>query len=183
MRRISAIAIGLVIIIVAATATVVVYTRMLSARATTVRIEPESVGQLSVGDTFTVNVTVENCADVYGVQGDIRYDPEVLDVINTSEGSFARSTGIALLVFTNQTTVNTTIPLLARVFFVGTSVRAANGSGVLLTITFHVIADGSSKLQIFPYPGGGVLVGTYLMRQDLTEIIPELHDSSYAGPP
>ncbi|MGD0979132.1 MAG: cohesin domain-containing protein [Candidatus Bathyarchaeia archaeon] len=187
MRRISVLAIGLVIIIVAAATIVVVYTRMSSARVTTVRIEPESVGQLSVDDTFTVNVTVENCADIYAVQCDVRYDPEVLNAINVSEGSFLRSAGLTTFLSTPNETLNTTSSLSARVFFVdtksGLSLPDASGNGVLLTITFQVIAGGSSELQVFPYPGGDAAVGTYFMRRDKTEIIPELHDSSYAGPP
>jgi hypothetical protein len=187
MRRISVMAIGLVIIVVAVATIVVVYTRMSSAGVTTVRIEPESVGQLSVRSTFTVNVTVENCVDIYAVQCDIRYDPAVLNAINVSEGSFLRSNGITTFLSTPNQTLNTTSPLSTRVFFVdtksGLSLPDASGNGVLLTITFQVISDGSSKLQIFPYPGSGAAVGTYFLRRDKTEIIPELHDSSYAGPP
>ena len=114
MRRISVLAIGLVIIIVAAATIVIVYTTMSSARATTVRIEPESVGQLSVGDTFTVNVTVENCADIYAMQCDIRYDPEVLNAVNVSEGYFLRSAGITTFLSTPNQTLNTTSSLSDR---------------------------------------------------------------------
>jgi hypothetical protein len=185
MNRKSVTAIGLLIVIIVVAAIVVAFTRMSgtpNVQPTAIRIEPENVGKLAVNSTFTVNVTVENCVDIYAVQVDIRYDPQVLNATIVSEGPFLPSTGPTSPINTFNQTVSTK-PLSARVFFVdlktGQSLPDANGNGILFTITFQVLTEGSSQLQIYPYPGSGVTVGTYFMKRDNTEIIPELHGSSY----
>ena len=184
MRRSYVVALALAIAIIVAATIFFVYPR---GPSMTVSIEPENVGQLNVGDTFTVNVTVENGVNIYAVQGDIRFDPRILNVTQVLEGAFLGSAGNTAFMSTLGQTLNTTDPLSARVFFVesktGTSLPDASGSGVLATITFQVISNGASKLQVFPYPGGNVGVGTYFRRRDNTEVIPALQEGSYGGPP
>jgi len=144
-------------------------------------IEPASVEKLAILQTFTVNVTVENCVDIYALQVDIRYDPQVLNVTSISAGTFLSSTGPTYHSETAQL-LNVTPPT-ARVFFaetkLGESLPDASGNGTLLTITFQVLSQGSTQIQFFSYPGGGVSVGTYFEKRDLTVVLPALHSGSY----
>lgn len=185
MRRRYAIVIGLVLLVIVATVIVLAFIGNTKTPATeltpTIMIEPESIGHLAVNSTFTVNVTVQNCTNIYAVQVDIRYDPQVLNVTSILEGTFLSSTGPT---YHNETAqlLNATPPT-ARVFFVDTKLTDilpdASGNGTLLTITFQVLSPGSTQIQFFLYPGGGVSVGTLFEKRDLTEIRPELQNGSY----
>jgi hypothetical protein len=186
MKRRYIIAIGLVLLIIVATVIVLAFTWNTKTPATeltpTIMIEPENVGGLAVNNTFTVNVTVQNCTDIYAVQVDIRYDPQVLNVTSISEGTFLGSTGPT---YHNETAqlLNATPPT-ARVFFIdtklGDTLPDASGNGTLFTITFQVLSQGSTQIQFFSYPGGGVSAGTYFEKRDLIEIRPELQNGSYS---
>lgn len=154
-----------------------------------IRIEPENVGRLTVGDTFAVNVTVENCVNVFAVQVDIRYDPTVLNVTNIVEGPFLPSFRTTMLVRNTTATNNDTPPRSAGVYFADSLTgygngKDANGNGVLITITFKVVGGGSTELQFFPYnSGGNTPEGTYFEDRNANDIIPELHNGSYGGSP
>jgi len=171
---------GLVLLIIVATIIILAFVRL---PTTAIRIEPESVGKLAVGDTFTVNVTVENCVNVYAVQVDIRYDPQVLNVTNILEGSFLPSTGPTIIVKSNASQTTGAKPLTAQVLFVdtklGTDTPDANGNGVLFIVTFKVLSDGSSQFQFFPHPPN-TNDGTFFENGNNAEIIPELHNGSYS---
>jgi hypothetical protein len=177
--------IGLVLLVIVATLIILAFTRNNNTPITeptpVIIIEPGNVGHLAVNDTFAVNVTVQNCTDIYAVQVDIRYDPRVLNVTNISEGTFLSSTGPT---FHNETAqLLNTIPLTARIFFVDTKISTnlpdASGNGTLFAITFRVLSEGSTQINFISYPGGNVSVGTYFEKRDLTVIIPEFNDGSY----
>ena len=192
MRRTSVIAIGLVILIIAAVVIIVAYTSMTGTPnpepSPIIRVEPENVTNLVVNSTLTANVTVENCVKVYAVQVDIRFDPDVLNVTYISEGPFLPSAGPTMVLHANASSNNDTQPLTAGAYFVDThiggNVTGTSGNGTLFTITFQVLSEGSTQLQFFPYErGSGSIEGTYFIRvnqdQTQTEITPELHNGSY----
>jgi hypothetical protein len=184
MNRRSLIAIGLTLLIISAIIMAFELESMPRTPKTAIRIKPESIARLTLNETFTVNVTVENCVDVYAVQVDIRYDPRVLNATNIVEGPFLRSAGPTILLM-NISEILSTNPPTARVFFVetksGEKLPDANGAGTLLTITFQVLSDNSTQLGVFPYaPASGLSEGTYFMKRDHTEIIPELHNGQYS---
>lgn len=149
-----------------------------------IRIDPTQTKNLSVGETFTINVTVENCVKVLAVQVDLRYDPIVLRMLNILEGPFLPSGGETFVI--NETRVyEDAEPPYGQVYYVSTilgEVPGVNGSGVLFTVTFEVRSDGSSHLELFEYPGGGVSIGTYFMDPELHEIIPDLYNGFYGTP-
>jgi hypothetical protein len=192
MRRTSIIAIGLVILIIAAVVIVLAYTSMSGTPkpelTPIIRVEPENVTNLVVNSTFTVNVTVENCVNIYAVQVDVRFDPRILNVTAISEGAFLRSSGNTFVAVANTSTNNDTPPLTAGAYFsdthIGENVAGTSGNGTLCTITFQVLSEGFTELQFFPYnPKIIYIEGTYFIRvnQDhsQTNIIPELHNGSY----
>lgn len=161
-----------------------------SSPAPIISIEPRHVKKLNVGETFTVNVTLRGVSEaqkIFAVQVDIRYNPDVLNATKIIEGPFLNSYGQKLtLVLFNESRVYYEVEHpYAQVYFVASLTGddpGAYGSGVLFTITFEVIGDGSSVLHFYPYPGGGVGDGTYFLDRDLNEIVPILEDGYYGSP-
>jgi len=156
-----------------------------SAPDPTISIEPRQTRKLSVGETFTVNVTVKNCQNVYAVQVDIRFDPYVLDAIKIIEGPFLKSAGDTFVLFNESRVNEEATPPYGQVYFVATllgDAPGASGSGVLFNITFQVLAEGSSILHFYEYPGGGSFDGTYFMDRGLNEIYLTLEDGFYGTP-
>lgn len=178
---------GVAIIIIVATASILAYI-LLQPPALTIRIEPSSIGKLAVGSTFTVNVIVENAVNVSGMQLDIRYNPDVLNATDASEGPFFPSSTGQITVFrcNPRQDLNATPPVWRVICFDVVANHNVSGNGTLLSITFMVLSDGSSSIELYPYPGGGVTVGSYLDRASAsltgtaTEFIPVLHSGSYA---
>lgn len=186
MRRNHVVIVAIIIILlVAAVGAILVLTPR--SNPPVVSIEPENVARLSFGDTFTVNVTIENSASIFAVQVDLRYDPTVLNATNIVEGPFLPSVRLTLLV-KNATATNTdTPPRTTGVYFVDSLIGLgngtdANGNGVLITITFKVVGGGPTELQLFPYNrAANTPEGTYFEDRNSNEIIPELHNGSYGG--
>ncbi|HVP17118.1 MAG TPA: cohesin domain-containing protein [candidate division Zixibacteria bacterium] len=174
----------LIVLISAVTAILAVTLR---SAPTVIRVEPENEGKLAVGDTFVVNVTVENCVNVIGVQVDLRYDPTVLNATNIVEGPFLPSFRQTMPLI-DRSSNNDTLPRSAGVYLAD-SLRGsgngtdANGKGVLLTVTFKVVGQGSTELQLFSYDPtkASSIEGTYLENRNLNNILPELHNGSYGG--
>jgi hypothetical protein len=51
-----------------------------------IRFDPASA-QVAVGDTFSIDVRVENIANLYGVETTIRFDPAILEVVDADAGT------------------------------------------------------------------------------------------------
>jgi len=151
-----------------------------------IKIEPLQTLKLSVDETFTINVTVENCVNVYAVQVEIRYDPYVLDAINVLEGPFLPSVGVTLLALNETNLYLEAEPPYGQIYYTasltGWEVLGASGSGVLFTVTFRVLSDGSSHIRFKEYPGGGSGTGTYFMKINYDEIQVTLQHGFYGTP-
>jgi len=155
---------------------------------TTIRIVPEQTEKLTIGETFTVNVVVEHALNVYAVQVELHYDPDVLAAINLLEGPFLKSFGQTLVALNESTIIfdEDTDLSYGRVYYVASLTGdnpGAYGNDVLFTVTFEVISEGSSTLHLIEYPGDGSGVGTYFMKWNYEEIIPEMHDAYYGPNP
>jgi hypothetical protein len=161
---------------------------------TAIRILPVQNGKLPVGETFTVNVSVENCVDVYAVQVDIHYDPAVLQVVDISPGSLSQ---LPLLVSKESNIFDEGLnwtyngPTYGQIYYVASAsgdVRGIEGGALLFTVNFAVLSDGSSPLQLIRYGGRSVsYVGTYFMTTKIVdgyfvEIVPELYSANYGQP-
>lgn len=155
---------------------------------TEIRILPMQNENLPLGETFTVNVSVENCVDVYAVQVEIHYDPAALRVVDISP----ESESLLPLLVKNES--NTFDPILnltyngdpyGQIYYVASASGdgpSINGGALLFTVTFDVISDGSSYIQLVQYPGGNSGVGTYFMTQHFVEIVPQLYSATYGQP-
>jgi hypothetical protein len=110
-----------------------------------IAIEPAEVLDVSAGETFKVNLTVTNVANLYGWQVNITFNPGVLNVASTDEGPFLKQV--------NETVVMKRVSndggflLLSSSFTVPFPTQGATGSGLLATVTFTVTGQGASSLD------------------------------------
>lgn len=152
---------------------------------TGVRILPAQTANLAVGDSFNVNVSVENCTDVYAVQVDIHYDPTVLEAVSVTPGSaysFPLMVANESNIFDEELNMTYNGPTYGQVYYVASAcgdVSGINGEALLFTATFKVVSDGSSSIQLIQYPGGGSGIGTYFVTPQLVEVVSQLYSANY----
>jgi hypothetical protein len=152
---------------------------------TAIRALPNQTGNLAVGESFSLNVSIENCVDVYAVQVDIHYDPTVLELVNISPASVFSFPFIIRnesKIFDEELNMTYNGPTYGQIYYVATrsgDIPGINGGTLLFTVDFSVLSDGSSPIQLIHYPGRGSSVGTYFMTPHLVETVPELYSATY----
>jgi LysM repeat protein len=113
-----------------------------------IRLEPATL-QLNVGDTTNVEVRIDNVTNLVGAEIQLQFNSAVLQVQDADPGkegtqiqpgSFPPPNFVALNVVTN------TIGLIQYALIQVPVVQPVSGSGLLATITFQAIAQGSSDL-------------------------------------
>lgn len=162
---------------------------------TAIRILPAQTGNLALGDSFSVNVSAENCTDVYAVQVDIHYDPTVLEPVDITPASVFQFPFIIendSNIYDEYSNLTYNGPTYGQVYYVATralpSVTGIDGEALLFTVTFQVISDGSSSIQLIHYPGVGNITGTYFMTTQpssetgYVEVVPQLYSANYGQP-
>jgi len=122
---------------------------------TVVRIEPYS-SYADMGETFTVNVTVVDVENLYGVEMALYWNSSILEATNV-DVRVAKSDGV--LYSPIFPTEDTLIQKEGKYLYAATSTNPApsfNGSGNIVRITFEVIGFGNSTLnlesQLYDYP-------------------------------
>jgi parallel beta-helix repeat protein len=106
-----------------------------------------------IGETFTVNLTVNNIiaenhfTGLYSWQVHLIFDPDVLEVVNVSEGSFLKSAGRTLWL---PTRINNTDGFIfaGATLFPPFPSSGAIGNGTLASIDFLAIAKRACLLHI-----------------------------------
>lgn len=134
----------LAILIFAAFISVSVCPPILGAPEAKVSVDPARI-EVKVNQTFTVNI---NVADVYKLKGfDFRlsYSTTILELKKVEEGPFLKSVGNTFVI---NLTTNGLVWLAVVVYDLQGVDVAANGSGVLATITFKAIAVGECVLDL-----------------------------------
>ncbi|MGB8779238.1 MAG: hypothetical protein WCD81_01145 [Candidatus Bathyarchaeia archaeon] len=111
-------------------------------------ISPSSIidSSLVPTSTFSVNVTISNATDLNRWSMSIYYNNTMLGVANSVEGSFMNSVGTTT--FASNTTQDfnaTNGKLMLSCNFTSGSV-GASGKGTIATITFQVLANGSTPI-------------------------------------
>jgi hypothetical protein len=153
--------------------------------APSIRIEPEETPMLDVGEQFTINVTVKNCVDVFAAQVWFRYDPMILNVTNIPEGPFLSSVTQTLIVQNKTDLYLDAEPPTAIIKFANSMASSepigASGSGLLLSVTFEVISEGSSQFQFITHKPN-TNDGTFFYDFYFNEIIPDVLDAFYSSP-
>ena len=98
----------------------------------------------SVGETFAVQVKIDNGSDIFAVPFDIRYDPAILEVVGLYESTYLKKGGgqTTFLTSINRDKGNITVGL-TRLGRIG----GVSGSGTLMSVTFRALKRGSAFLS------------------------------------
>lgn len=129
--------------------------------STTIYVDPPTLVEPSSA-SFTVGISIENVTGLYAWQARLKWDPQLLDFVDVTEGDFLETgnllTGYILM---NQSE--------GWIFVFGVSpVRAGvNGSGTLAKVTFRGASPGECVLdlyntKLFNSAGDGVPTPPYL---------------------
>ena len=118
----------------------------LPAEATNLFIDP-SPKTVTEGETFTIDIRIDEVADLYAFQFDLGFDPGILSANGIAEGAFLLSGGPTL--FIPGTIDNTAGTILETANALNGAVPGVDGSGVLATMSFIALASGSSSINLF----------------------------------
>ena len=114
---------------------------------TVLRVTPPDV-QLSAGDTFTVEVEIENVTDMGGIALELTFDPAVIEVVDSDTGV----SGVQILPgecpLPDLVLVNEADNGAGTVNYDAVSVSGScSGTGVVLRIPVRAIASGTSPIH------------------------------------
>lgn len=112
------------------------------ATATLVWIDPATQA-VEVGASPTIDVRIDDVTDLGSYEWQITYDPAVLDFVDVVDGPFLGSTGRS--VFCPGAILDVGSVRFGCVTS-GTTPAPPSGSGVLSTVTFSALAEGTSAL-------------------------------------
>ncbi|MGA3191841.1 MAG: dockerin type I domain-containing protein [Candidatus Bathyarchaeia archaeon] len=118
----------------------------ISAASTEVDLDP-LVSTVKVGDMFSVNVNVTNVVNLTAWQLNIYYLNAVINCTNVAEGPFLKAGGGT---YFGQNITNNYNSTYGRILAYSTllGMTSANGGGVILTVTFNAVSEGSTALGL-----------------------------------
>jgi len=129
------------------------------------------VSNVQSGGTFTVNVTITDVSELYGWQVNVTFNPQVLNVEHTLEGTFLNQVNETIFIMRIDNAVG--YVLVSGLFEQHEGgvypLHGASGSGLLCNITFSVKGSGSSSMQFAKKNAPG---GTYLRSLSASVIAP-----------
>lgn len=103
--------------------------------------------EVNRGDTVLVNVVAQDVSDVFGVQFSVRYDPAVLEFVSADEGSFLGRSGADETMYLASVLSRAEQGLVKDFVLVKLGDEGTSGSGVVSTLTFRSIGEGSTSLE------------------------------------
>lgn len=121
-----------------------------TASGTVVKVEPQ-ISFARVGETFTVNITVTNVENLYGVEVTLYWNPSILKLVNVDVQLDAEDHPHGVLHKPISTYKNETSQEQGKYIVAGSSTAPApsfNGSGNIVRVTFNVTNVGSSRLSL-----------------------------------
>jgi hypothetical protein len=126
------------------------------APAATISVQPIGNSGLTLGQTFSINITVSNVTDCYAWQAFLYYQSAVLNGTvdqngnpELQEGPFLSSGGSTFFVLSNFTDYyNATYGVIGVADTLVGPVAGVSGSGTLATINFTAVGSGSSVLDL-----------------------------------
>jgi hypothetical protein len=115
-----------------------------SRTGTVVYIDQELKTVKSVGETFTVQVRIDNGSNVFAIPFDINYDPNILEVTGLREGAYLKKGG-------GQTTFLNSIDKAGGKITVGLTrlgrIGGVSGSGAVMSVDFKALRRGTASLS------------------------------------
>ncbi len=159
---------------------------------TTVRAAA-SASQPKIGDTLTVNITISNVQNLYGVDVSLSWNPDVLNLITAQSmlGVEAHSGGVLHESGTDTIMVaqDSASQQAGEYTLTATSVGSApafSGSGTIATVTFNVTAAGSTDLtltsELADHPTSGQssnLIDHTDTADNVTTVVPEFSSIAF----
>ncbi|MGA3193022.1 MAG: cohesin domain-containing protein [Candidatus Bathyarchaeia archaeon] len=112
----------------------------------TVAVSPPSINA-NVGQNFSVNVTVANASDPYGVYGwefTLNWTASLLDLVDVTEGPFLKAGGPTFFTYNNSTEGHVIVDCTLE-----GPIQGVSGDGILATLTFNVKGAGQSSLDLY----------------------------------
>ena len=114
-------------------------------RAATIVVDPPNPkSPLAVGDVFSQSVEIQGATDLASWQMDVAFNPEVLAVVDISEGDFLEQDGEDALFFNEHSPGKIAI----RQTRLGAPLSGVSGSGVLVVFTFRFVASSEALLGL-----------------------------------
>ena len=101
---------------------------------------------IHLGDTFTVQVGIENVVDLAGWQFDIAFDPVVLEVLEVKEGDFLKQEGVTT--FFQKGVINNRSGRITGFSSTRLSEGGVSGMGDMLSVSFKAKAEGKTQLTL-----------------------------------
>lgn len=136
-RKNFSVRIYLSLIIIAAS---LIGTPALAQSTTVVRVDP-STALAQVNDRVNLSVKVDNIVSLTAIELHLSFDPNILEVLEVTNGGFVAADFVAQNVFDNAAgTIDYAVAQMNR--------DAAQGNGTLLNIAFRAKANGSSTLTL-----------------------------------
>jgi hypothetical protein len=118
-------------------------------------LQPSSASA-TVGDVVSFDIVISAVEDLYGFQFDLGFDPDIVEALSITEGSFLGTGGTTFFLPGGIDNLGGVLSFTAS-SLIGEIVGAAGG-GTLATVTFSAVAAGTSLLNIF----NGVLLDSSL---------------------
>ena len=115
----------------------------------TLRLDPATVDMCTVGETFDVQVMIDNVTDLGGFQFRIDYDTSIVTVADAGDvsfGPFLGSTGRTASAL--PATIDNSAGTIDYGAFSFGNPAGPNGTGLLATITFTVQSQASGTLDL-----------------------------------
>ena len=113
-----------------------------------------TINPVSVGDTFTLDLIIEDVVDLAGWQLDIEFNSAVLSAISVSEGNFLSKEGGQTFFKAGDINNDAGTITAASAAFLG--LRGISGTGVLLSVTFETKAAGEGQIKLHNLELGSV---------------------------
>ena len=136
-----------------------------------------------VGETFTVNITLSNVQNLYGLDVTLNWNATVLQVVNSTSLLGVESHSDGVLHEPVSIVENSTSQTVGEYHLVATSQNPAdsfNGSGTIATVTFNVTKLGHTELDLQSEPADhplpdevSVLIDHTDVRGSFDAVIPE----------
>ncbi|HDD69774.1 MAG TPA: hypothetical protein ENG19_01450 [Candidatus Bathyarchaeota archaeon] len=116
----------------------------------TVRVKP-SICFAHTGETFTINITVENVQNLYGLEVSLYWNASILEITNVDVRLGKENYTDGVLYNPVHIHENQTFPSLGKYTLAASSAAPApsfNGTGNIVRITFRVIGSGCCELSL-----------------------------------
>jgi len=112
--------------------------------ATRVYVDPDKVAR-SIGQDFTVNISISNVENLYAWECKLGWNMTILELVSVTEGTFLRNAGSTFF----SSGLNETFGhVVIDCTLLGT-VEGVSENGVLASIQFHVKNEGSCDLMLY----------------------------------